>query len=331
MRRWIACLLAALLILPMETVGAQSRQYYGTQLQGGAAEFYTALLDNMERMKTQGGAVELTDYFSDNSRIADMDGLLQDLKAACYALQYDYPELFWFEPQIHISTAKIMRGDTVIRYRLRIEPPEGGTYFAEGFDPNNVAEKLAQTEAAADRIAAEAAQQDTDYDKIRAAHDILVRETGYDKDMQKNAHSAYGALVEHKAVCDGYASAFQMVMNRLGIPCISISGEAYANGEMGGHRWNAVQLDGKWYGVDVTWDDPTPIQGKFEMLRHTYFLVGESVMNESHTPQSTFFEGGPAYELPALHSRSYREEQFNNLWQQFLVCLGNWRIWQWLK
>ena len=86
--------------------------------------------------------------------------------------------------------------------------------------------------------------------------------------------------------------------------------------------WNAVQLDGKWYGVDVTWDDPVPVDGKFEMLRHTYFLLGEDAMNDSHTPRFTFFEGGPAYELPTLHSRSYMAEQLNNLWERFLAWLG---------
>ncbi len=330
MRRWIAGLLAALMILPVGTAAAQ--QYYKTQLQGSAAVLYTALLDNLEIMKTQAGAVELTNYFSDNAVLADTDGLLQDLETACRALKYDYPELFWLSSaQIRMRTTKITRGNTVLRYQARIEPPEGGDYFAQGDDQNSVAEKLAQMEAAADRIAAEAAQKDTDYAKIRAAHDILVRETSYDKDQQNNSHLAYGALVEHKAVCDGYAKAFQMVMNRLGIACISIEGEANANGETGGHMWNAVQLEGNWYGVDVTWDDPVTADGTFEMLRHTYFLLGESAMNESHTPRTTFFEGGPSYELPALHSRSYREEQFNNFWQQFLVWLGNWRVWQWLK
>lgn len=329
MRRWIVCLLAACFILRVENVGAQPQRYYGTQLQDHAAVFYTALLEHLDSMKTQAETIELTDYFSDNSSLADTDGMLRDLTAACRALKYDYPELFWLDvSQMRMYTSRITQGNVVLRYRVRIEPAEGATYFAEGFDWDNIEEKLAQTEAAVDRIAAEAAQQESDYEKIRVVHDRLVRETSYDQEQRKISHSAYAALVEHKAVCDGYAGAFQMVMERLGIPCISITGEAHADGKTETHMWNAVQVDRNWYGIDVTWDDPVPVEGKFEMLRHNYFLLGEEAMNRSHIPQTTFFEGGPSYELPKLHQRSYTAEQIKTLWEQFLRWLSSWTGWQ---
>lgn len=329
-KRMVCLLAAACLLLSAGGVSAQQPQrYYESQLEGRAAIFYTALLDNMETMKIQPGNIDLTDYFADNDSLAGADGLIQELTAACRALQYDFPELFWFDAsQIRMYTSQVMRGDTVLRYKVRIEPPEGETYFAEGFDQGNIVEKLAQTEAAADRIAAEAAKQDSDYDKIRVAHDMLVRETSYDREQQKTSHTAYAALVEHTAVCDGYAGAFQMVMDRLEIPCISIVGEASADGQTDAHMWNAVQLDGNWYGVDVTWDDPVSALGEFEVLRHTYFLLGTNVMSRSHTPQSAFFEGGPSYTLPQLHAQSYTAQQLWSLWEQFLGWLSSWTGWE---
>ena len=62
--------------------------------------------------------------------------------------------------------------------------------------------------------------------------------------------SAYSAVVNHETVCAGYARAFQFLLQQYGIPCYLCVGYA---GEP--HAWNIVCLDGKYYNVDVTWDD----------------------------------------------------------------------------
>lgn len=66
-----------------------------------------------------------------------------------------------------------------------------------------------------------------------------------------NIHSAYGALVEGDAVCDGYSKAYQYILRKMGIE----SHIATGTGKGGAHAWNLVKLDGKWYYTDVTWDD----------------------------------------------------------------------------
>ena len=63
-------------------------------------------------------------------------------------------------------------------------------------------------------------------------------------------YTSYGAFVNHNAVCQGYALAFKVLMDRAGIPCCYVSSDAI------NHAWNMVRLDGNWYHVDVTWDDP---------------------------------------------------------------------------
>ncbi len=64
-------------------------------------------------------------------------------------------------------------------------------------------------------------------------------------------YTSYGAFVNHNVVCQGYALAFKVLMDRAGIPCCYVKSDAM------NHAWNMVQLDGNWYHVDVTWDDPS--------------------------------------------------------------------------
>lgn len=93
----------------------------------------------------------------------------------------------------------------------------------------------------------------------------------------------YGKLINKKAVCEGYAAAFKAFMDELNIPCKLVSGEATSNGDFTGginHAWNRVEVDGVWYQIDVTWDDPVPDQkGK---VRYKYFFLSDEEMNRTH-------------------------------------------------
>ena len=94
----------------------------------------------------------------------------------------------------------------------------------------------------------------SDVEKIKAVHDWLVKNTRYDYDYYNRdnyRNYVYNLMFNKVAVCQGYTVTFYVMMTELSIPCTIISGDA---GE--GHAWNAVKLDGNWYYVDVTWDDP---------------------------------------------------------------------------
>jgi len=110
--------------------------------------------------------------------------------------------------------------------------------------------------------------------RVMAIHDHIVAHTTYGS--SGNAYTAVGVLVDRKAVCDGYSKAFQLFMDALGIPCVRFTGTA------GGvsHAWNAVQLNGCWYHVDTTWDDPVPDTGG---VSYEYFLVTDSILQQTHS------------------------------------------------
>ncbi len=123
----------------------------------------------------------------------------------------------------------------------------------------------------------------SDLEKVLALHDFLVRECDYDYEnylnnaIPWNSYTAYGALTNGVAVCSGYAEAYSALLQRVGITSVILSSD-----EMN-HAWNMVLLDGEWYHVDTTWDDPVypydgidyAMEGK---VRHEYFLRSDKEM-----------------------------------------------------
>ena len=88
--------------------------------------------------------------------------------------------------------------------------------------------------------------------KVRAVHDYLIYNARYAVDYKtvknKENYGAYGILINQSGVCQSYALSFQLIMAALDIPCRYIRG--------GNHAWNQVMVDGVWYYIDCTWDDP---------------------------------------------------------------------------
>ena len=110
----------------------------------------------------------------------------------------------------------------------------------------------------------------SEYEMEKALHDMLAVQVTYVSG--DNAHNAYGALVEGKAVCEGYAEALQCLLQRVGIQSVEVFGES--RGE--NHAWNMVRIDGKYYLVDLTWNDQDTI------LLYAYFNQTTAVFNEDH-------------------------------------------------
>lgn len=153
----------------------------------------------------------------------------------------------------------------------------------------------------------------SDYDIAKALHDYLVLNCVYDYEnylrhtVPAESYTADGALLEGTAVCAGYARAYQLLMQEAGIPCEYVSG--YANG---GHAWNVVEIDGAWYHVDTTWDDPVPDRAGY--VRYDYFLKSDDYMRANrHTRwtsdricTSTKYDNA---DLPDTDEQQEQEEQ----------------------
>ncbi len=138
----------------------------------------------------------------------------------------------------------------------------------------------------AEKILDEIISEDMDdYTKELAVHDWLVANCTYDPGALRaipapteHSDEPYGALILGKAICSGYSTAFMLMMKMLDIPCEIIHSLDDENEE---HAWNAVQLDGSWYYVDVTWDDPVPdFDGR--PIKHQYFNILYNELKKDH-------------------------------------------------
>lgn len=104
----------------------------------------------------------------------------------------------------------------------------------------------------------------SDFEKEMQIIKYLVNTVSYDQNeindntpSLNDSYKAYGALVNHKAVCSGYAKAFDLLAKKCELSTIVVTGEAInSNAQNGPHAWNQIYLDGDWYNVDVTWEDP---------------------------------------------------------------------------
>lgn len=116
-----------------------------------------------------------------------------------------------------------------------------------------------------------------EYEMEKALHDMLAAKVTYVSGA--NAHNAYGALVEGKAVCEGYAEALQCLLQRVGIQSVEIFGYGInpTTGVGEPHAWNAVRIDGHFYLVDLTWDDQD------SLLAYAYFNQTSAILKEDHT------------------------------------------------
>lgn len=119
----------------------------------------------------------------------------------------------------------------------------------------------------------------TDFDKLLLAHDYIASHCAYynveDYYGDNLSYSAYGVIINQKAVCQGYSFAYEAILSRLGFDDVLFVVSDSLN-----HVWNLVKLDGKWYNIDVTWDDPMQINydmnnPDMQLIRHNFFLISQ--------------------------------------------------------
>lgn len=136
-------------------------------------------------------------------------------------------------------------------------------------------------EAASSVISSKITDDMEPWEKELALHDWMIYNVEYDPEALSNLPTAipdpdgdnpYGPLVNGVGVCGGYSSTFKLFMDMVGIPCVTVPGIAN-NGQA--HAWNKVQLDGEWYCVDTTWDDP--VDGD---PWHVYFNVRDEHLKQ---------------------------------------------------
>lgn len=142
----------------------------------------------------------------------------------------------------------------------------------------------------------------SDLEKVKAIHDYLVLTVQYDyqhylnNDVPKDSYGVYGALVNNTAVCDGYSKSMQLLLKRVGVQSIYVTG--FGNGES--HSWNLVKINGKYYHVDATWDDPVP--NKTGVVNYNYFLLSNNQIRNDHSWNNNNYPTATSEKYTYFHS-----------------------------
>ena len=174
-----------------------------------------------------------------------------------------------------------------IKYKKHIKE-NGESYFEVEFVSYTDENQEKQLQMLIDRKIKELELESaTDYEKIKIVHDYILKEITYDDTQSK--FSAYDGLMNQSGVCSSYCLAFQKFMDTLGIPCCCVY--------YGNHGWNSVYLEGKWYNMDLTWDD-TGID-KYE---YVWFLQNDDYFKRYHGDYS-FCTATQSYEMKDFEYR----------------------------
>lgn len=149
---------------------------------------------------------------------------------------------------------------------------------------DNFLKKFPQVEAKVKKVVASVVKSGmTEFQKELALHDYVVNNTKYDYEKLKSNSvldddfTAYGVLINKTAVCEGYAEAMYRLLSAAGIE----NKIAIGTGAGTPHAWNIVKIDGKYYHLDTTFDDPISNSG--DVLSYNYFNITDSQMAKDHT------------------------------------------------
>ncbi|WP_028518956.1 transglutaminase domain-containing protein [Ruminococcus flavefaciens] len=190
----------------------------------------------------------------------------------------DNPEFFWTD------TSSILHAGNTNYNQLNISPLDSNTSID---DVKKMCEKVSD---AADSIIKDIPDGASDWEKILFVHDTIVNNTHYQlDDTDKYTNTVYGCLVRKSTQNNGYTQAFQYIMKRLGFEC----GNVYN----GGHSWNYVRLDGKYYWVDTAWDDPVYEDSSINSITHYFFMADNEHFKLEHD-----LEKGNNYFVPKCDS-----------------------------
>ena len=324
----------------------------GTEAKKIYQAMYKMYIDGIFKTGTQGYDLVQNGIFTEDEVKEYEKGnntLTSAMNAARYAFYADYPEIFYVNFQkLSIRTTKGASGE----YHAYIGSGRFANYYTDGFtSTEQVEQAITEFNNTVNEIAqkAENVEVGTNGNKtveqIKLVHNEIIRNTGYrlETDCKKGNEgfisTPYGALVKKEAVCEGYARALKVILDKVGIHSILVQGTHQSEGSAAvPHMWNYVEIEKQtmarstekvWYAVDCTLDDPflrntfidttkpeynpgDDITEGFENTR--YCLVGTETMNKEHVALETVEAAGNyTFQYPELNAEDYGIDSVTNV------------------
>ncbi len=198
----------------------------------------------------------------------------EQLDSVFSALLYDNPDLFFIGRRCTLIS-KAFRTYCSMEYIVSKED-----YVQQKQALDDVCEKVIST----------LSSPDDEWQTELEIHDYIVDNCSYSfAEDDLVCSSAYGALVNGSAACEGYSKAAKLLLDRVGTESAVLSGiSASFDGTKGAHMWNAVKIYGDFYYLDCTWDDPVSENGE-NIKVYSYFNLNTEMLSATHSDFSYDF------------------------------------------
>lgn len=309
MKRFLAMLLTLVMLagaVPAALAAEAPEGYYGYRLTDPAAIAFYQALEAMDF--SSGGNLPVTDpavVGLAEAYAGGSDALIRSFGAAVDSFRYDHTEFFYVDWDMLSVNVGRRNG----QYVVNIGSGRTDSYLR---DKNaDIAAQIGAYNTALDAMVADVQEKAgpgaTIKDVAKAANDAVCKAVTYDfcDDSNGNAtadskyiRTAYGALVNGRAVCEGYSRLYKAVLDELGVECELVSGYFLDGESFEPHMWNYVQDEaGRWYAVDVTMNDGHRLQaGGVETTFEKYFWQTEELFAIDHIEDKRV--SSVEYEMP---------------------------------
>lgn len=199
----------------------------------------------------------------------------EKLDEAFMALLYDNPDLFFVGRRCS-TTTRLFKSYCSIEYIM---------------DKKEYAECRAKLEKAIEKAVSSFTASGDEWQTELEIHDYIIDFCEYELAEDDPVRSScYGALVNGRAACEGYAKATKALLDAAGIKNAVLSGVSKNfDGERGPHMWNAVEINGNYYHLDCTWDDPIGENDERKPRIYSYFNLNDEAISKTHSDFSYDF------------------------------------------
>ncbi|MBQ4528737.1 MAG: hypothetical protein II998_11780 [Clostridia bacterium] len=217
------------------------------------------LISDKELSPCEKHIVESWAQLSDSIDISSYKISVDGFADMYYGLLYENPEYYYVESSFEYGFTD--------EYVEKIVPSYSVT------DKETIKKETGAIYKSASLILNEVTDEMSDFQKVMTVHDYMVLNYRYDSTM---ANHNLTIMTTKTGVCDSYSKAFKFVMDLVGIECKIIESDEMQ------HSWNLVKVDGEWYHIDLTMDDPT--EDKYAQVSHEFALLSTDAINNSQMP-----------------------------------------------
>ncbi len=242
----------------------KSNMYYYNTLTESQKLVYTSIANGIKSLSSE---VKLKKY-----EYIDSDTTMKDIEEALHKFLLDHPEVYYVDDKYTVSTKTGITGTQVIlSFTYQFATLEELEKSVTSLD-----DKLNEI------IASVGIESSKDFENEQKLHDALSNKVSYYEydDINKipsKYHSILGTLSENMAVCDGLSKTMQLLLDKVGIESIMVSGSLNNTS----HAWNMVKIDDKWYHMDITSNNSVKNENK--VIIHSYFNLTTEEIKKTHT------------------------------------------------